>query len=476
MPDKEEIVNTIVADSNNDTRGVVDGQKYYDEAIYYRPFGGATSFAEVDAQKEAMEYSYSVDVLTDQLRGIIHNITADDDIEAGQKASSISSAAEDYRKRVSSVDKPMGRKSLWNKVKEFLTAEMGKEDSEFQAEYLKGTPRPGRLVVYKDKETGQPRWLGLSANAFEDNEKELFTTKALEEAVEYADKTDERGPLLVQHVPSAEIGHCDFQAVVGRFLVESGTFADTQLGRKALEHYSNSDEEHQVSIGYLHVDGDEKDGQYDWLRIKERSICDPSLIPAANPWTEFQVLGEKEMDAKREAVLEKVFGKDLAAQVISTVEEKSKELEGKIRFKEVAVSATEEGAPDIRIVMENVPEAEASKEETKTEEVKKEETSATGEQTDVAALLTSLIQKVDNLAPTVATLSEEVKELKKTDDEKVAAILTPRITINSGDRPSNSNGNIVDNAKDVIKDNQDLPDNPVKPFIEDLLGRSGARV
>lgn len=183
------------------------------------------------------------------------------------------------------------------------------------------------------------------------------------------------------------------------------------------------------------------------------------------------------MDAKREAVLEKVFGKDLAAQVISTVEEKSKELEGKIRFKEVAVSATEEGAPDIRIVMENVPEAEASKEDTKIEEVKKEENAAaSGEQTDVAALLTSLIQKVDNLAPTVATLAEEVKELKKTDDEKVAAILTPRITINGGERPSNSNGNIVDNAKDVIKDNQDLPDNPVKPFIEDLLGRSGARV
>src|SRR6185295_5191606 len=168
--------------------------------------------------------------------------------------------------------------------------------------------------VFQDKE-GKYRWLSFSSNAFEDNQKELFTTPALEEAVEHADKTGERGPLLYFHVKSAEIGQCDFQAVQGRFLVESGTFNDTPLGQKALEYLLTTDEEQQVSLGFKYRLGDELDRQYDWFRFNERSVLPSGL--AANNYTKFLVLGEEDpMNPVKEAKLKEVFGEDMTKEII----------------------------------------------------------------------------------------------------------------------------------------------------------------
>jgi hypothetical protein len=484
--------------------------KHYDE-VYYQPYGGATSFAEFDTQQEALEYSYEVDRITDQLRGIIHNITCDDEMEADEKARAIQTAASDFRERVNAASvkelqaikagkrmngEQRGRlRRIMDDLKGFMRwAEYDDEDEK------KKDPKYSKEIdatfkVYKDKE-GKQRWLSFSSNAFEDLEKELFTTKALEEAVEYADKMDERGPLLVYHVPSAEIGQCDYQAVVGRFLVESGTFDNTPLGNKAAEYFVNTDEEYQVSIGYTYQLGDEKDGQYDWLRIRERSVCPDGT--AANPWTDFRTIGGKEVDEKKFAALKQIFGDELAQQVRESAEEKTKDLEGSVRYKTNEVTADDLSAT-IKAELEAMgidPERSATvagkvvgkysasedkkeenKEESKSEEKSEQPSSVLSSEqaTQLAQLITDLSNKVDELGElgkTVASIQEEIKALKKSDDEKIAAMVTPRQALRVVPA-SDSDKNILD--PDKIKEitgsseenNQDI--NPASAFVQDLL-------
>src|SRR3972149_1551774 len=80
-------------------------EKCYDVPVVYCPFDGATSFEEMETAQEAMEYSSKVYQFTDQMRGIIHNITMNEEISADEKAKKISDAAEEYRKRVNTTSK-----------------------------------------------------------------------------------------------------------------------------------------------------------------------------------------------------------------------------------------------------------------------------------------------------------------------------------------------------------------------------------
>lgn len=359
------------------------------------PLGGSQTFAEMHSWSKAQAISGLVAEVSMQFQTLLGNIMSDETKTISEKVAAVAALTKEAEAEVSSpdmtelaeeADEAEEGKSLFEKAKSILgigekrnyNAEQRREmakngqarpDGSFPIKDVtdlknalhdigRGGNNPGdkanikkraaalgasKLVagikedtgfkIYKDQ-IGNHRWLSFSSNAFQDRQKELFTTKALEEAVAFADKSGERGPLLVYHVPSAEIGQCDYQAVVGRFLVESGTFDDTPLGRKALEYYANSDEDHQISIGYKYVKGDELDGEYDWFRFKERSVCPYNA--AANAWTDFKVIGEKDMNDKKVVELEKIFGKDTAANLIAQAEQATKELEeGGIKFKAI---------------------------------------------------------------------------------------------------------------------------------------------
>jgi hypothetical protein len=84
------------------------------------------------------------------------------------------------------------------------------------------------FAVFKDKSGGY-RWVMLSSNAFRDRDHEIVSTKALSADVARADGDQQYGPLRWWHVgipfgPGLDLGDCDFNAMVGRMLVESGTF------------------------------------------------------------------------------------------------------------------------------------------------------------------------------------------------------------------------------------------------------------
>lgn len=460
-----------------------------DMPIMYQPYGGATSFGEVDASKAGQEYANEVDSLTYALEGIVHNITASPETSADEKAAKIAGAASDYRNKINALKVGQEEKeSLWDKAKKLFHKELPPE-----------LPANYGFKVYRDLE-GDLRWLSLSSNAFEDLDKELFTTKALEEAIEHADKTGERGPLLIYHVPSAEVGQCDYQAMAGRFLVESGTFDDTPLGNKAVEYFTNTDEEHQVSIGFQYHRGDEEDGVYDWARIIERSVT--PLGAAANPWTDFKVIGENPMDARKVETLEKIFGKDLTAGIISSAEERTKELEATTRYKDVktkepvTISVTgftlEEMEASAKAAVKEVfekakkmtPEEEAAMK--KMEEAKKEvdpnsqsdPVPAFGPEqiTQLATLITDLsaqVEELTGLSETVKELQTQVKSLSQSDDEKISNIITPKWTLpGTGNRPSESDKNLITDQKviEALSSEENKPSDPAAAYVEDLLG------
>lgn len=371
--------------------------------------------------------------------------------------------------------------------------------------------------VYRDLE-GDLRWLSLSSNAFEDLDKELFTTKALEEAIEHADKTGERGPLLIYHVPSAVVGQCDYQAMAGRFLVESGTFDDTPLGNKAVEYFMNSDEEHQVSIGYEYRLGDEEDGIYEWTRIKERSVCPYGA--AANPWTDFKVIGENPMDARKTEALEKIFGKELAAGVIATAEERTKELEGTTKFKELkeepfsgtldeylelkaktavkeALDAFKESdSPWKEEALEKAKKMTPEEEAAMKKDMAKKEgdpdpkpepqpdpepapTFGSEQLTQLATLLTDMSNQINELSgikTVVEELQTQVKELSKSEEQKMLEVIQPKWNGPVGQRPTESEKNVVTDPEAVKTLNMDSDNvsNPAVRYVEDLLGRAVA--
>lgn len=491
-------------------------KKCYDE-VYWRPYGGATSFAEIDSLESAREYSYKIDTESYKLRSIVDNIISEEDSEVSQKVSAIQMAASEFGNRIDTIE--IDNKSLWEKVKElFLGNKVIKKEGDEWVVYSKAGRKLGThesrasavrqlqaieankevfeeedltkasFKIFKDKTTGEYRWLSFSSNAFEDREKELFSTQALEEAVVYAEKNDERGPLMVFHVPGTEIGTCDFQGIQGRFLIESGTFDDTPLGNKALEYFLTSNEDHQVSIGYKYLKDDEKDGTYDWLRFRERSVC--PFGTAANPWTDFGIIGGNVMDEQKKATLVKIFGQELASSVMQKADEKTKELEEQnVRFK--ASSEEEQKAAEteafLRQLAKNlgVEESKAleeakkiansySKDDEEEEKKKKEEGKKDAE--PVAILdnekLGELVKLVSEMAEELDKLGNEIKILKEAEKTEEKEEATPRLNV-SYFKASESDKNNIDNIKEILGSEQAGPVNPAAKYVEDILGMNG---
>ena len=124
------------------------------------------------------------------------------------------------------------------------------------------------LQVFKQAD-GRDRWVIISSSAFLDRDREIVSTKALEADVARADADGDYGPLRWWHVKGLDIGDCDFNAMHGRLLVESGTFRHSAFAEMVKQHAGALG----VSIGFLHPQ-DEPDatGIFNHIRRKERSL------------------------------------------------------------------------------------------------------------------------------------------------------------------------------------------------------------
>lgn len=214
-----------------------------------------------------------------------------------------------------------------------LGVEFGAPDT-----WVRVVPVFAELTVLKEA-SGRARWVTISSGGFEDRDGEVVSTGFLRSCVALADRTKERGPLRIFHIPGADVGGCDFQAVIGEpgFLLESGLFDQTPAGEKAAAYYAEHAGEYGCSIKFLYVNRTD-DGVY----LAPGVIVERSLLPkgkAAFPWSALslsEVAKMAQLDDAKRAELERVLGNDLAAVVLGQLEESAKTLAGAgIRFKEV---------------------------------------------------------------------------------------------------------------------------------------------
>lgn len=209
------------------------------------------------------------------------------------------------------------------------------------------------FFVFKDSD-GADRWVSFSSNAFEDREKEIVSTKAIEQDIAETDESGDYGPLRLFHVKGTDIGRCDFRALEGRFLIESGVFDNTRLADKAKAFFKSTDEPLGVSLGFMHPISALRNGIYTRIKTFERSVL--PLAEAANPWTSFRAIQKGGlMDSRKSAWLTKMLGPDDANEIISAAQTATKELESRVSYKEAP-----EGEPESE--PESEPEADNSEE------------------------------------------------------------------------------------------------------------------
>lgn len=201
---------------------------------------------------------------------------------------------------------------------------------------LGGFENTDSLSIFKDA-NGKYRWIAFSSSAFRDRDREIVSTKALENDVSRADKDGEYGPLRFWHEPDINLGYTDFNAMEGRVLVESGGFNDERIGARLKEYQ----DELGLSIGFTHPASEpDATGIYHTIRRFERSIVPADK--ASNLLTTFVIKNTGDvMDATKKTLLEKLIGPDLAAKFIGQAGETQKAAEeAGMKFKQTETTST----------------------------------------------------------------------------------------------------------------------------------------
>ena len=259
---------------------------------------------------------------------------------------------------------------------------------------------------------GRTWLLTWTTNAFEDREREIFTTKSIEDYVARHADEDTKGKYDFWHLPGTEFGTIMWQGIAGRFLVETGPFDDTEIGQKAEEFFLAHPDGHSefapegwgTSHKYKYREKDREDGVYDWFEKQLTTVL--PLSAAANPYNPTL---EVMMDKKQYQALVTIWDKDIADQVVALGEQRTKELEeADVAFKSKSAEGTkaEDFAAQLRDVAETV-EDEALKEK-----------------------LASIVAEVEKISESKAAKSEDGEgEIGKQDEKELVRVVAEALQL-----------------------------------------------
>ncbi len=421
-----------------------------------RPLGGATTFAEADANRETQEEKEFSRSQEDTLRSLFDNIMADEEKTLEGKASAVAKVSQELGDRIRNG--PEGQRGLMEKVKDFLGLKRGK------GEKAVGRHMLGTFQAFKDL-SGDWRWLSWTTNRFKDREGEIFTEKSHEEYVARVDEQEKYPELWLWHIDGSRVGQADFVGYQDGFVLHSGVFDDDK--QDVAERLSES-KGLAVSHGFFYEPGDEEDGVYDWYETFEVSVLPAER--AANAYTEFAVDSKEEKSMltaeKRQFLVEK-WGEDRTVELEGKLGSLSGELkEAGIEFKDLVA-----GEPE-------APEAEGEDSEASTGEDSEDE-AETPEALTVEGVR-RVVQEIfapieERLAATEKALegkadADRVATLERSDDEKIADQLAPRRRApGNGERPSQSKDT---EAPDEVVDEvtKETVEDPIEPFFQGLVG------
>lgn len=320
--------------------------------------------------------------------------------------------------------------------------------------------------VFRTKE-GDLRFFVVYSNIFEDKEKEIFSTKAHEEYVDWVSKQPKEfyPELQIWHCgPGSAIGKGDFVDFVDGFAVGSGLiFKEYEAVAIAL-----ATKETGVSHGYVGIQGVEGANVYSLYRTFEWTALPDEK--AANEWTDYRVgIKELEMGFKPE---KKAYLKQLGFQDPEINEMEVKLAAFTKTLKDSGINFKENGGTEEPVI--TPPETPTSAPIAPVAVVAPVQVALTPDQAflkELSASLQTSNELVGALASTVKELQAEVKQLKTPIEDQVADMLTARIEknpSNAGFVASASVKNLENSGKTAVVGDQDNPD--FNWFFKEVLG------
>ncbi len=341
------------------------------------------------------------------------------------------------------------------------TQEVGEFDKEFSTD-------AGFTQKIVNGEVWHYTW---STNAFEDRDKEIFSTKGLEDYVAANEQHKNKGTFNLWHI-NAEDGNfnTDFaikkwQGVVGRFLVEAGPYTRDEKGRAARKFFKKYAAGHSeiapegwgCSPEFKYLPEERETGIYKNIWITRTSTL-PKMA-AANLWTQtrqYKRGAKMALSDEQYRAAVSMFGGDFVKDMMNEGQIKTAELEAAgVAHKSVAdvetetaeevsqdVAVDETEAAKVEVETTEVDETAEGVEEPQTPSVNKIE--FTQEQFDALAAnvanhvkvdQTSVVEAMAILAEGVKNIETRVKAIEAKDEAKAKATI-PTYTIGLMQRAS----------------------------------------
>ncbi len=335
------------------------------------------------------------------------------------------------------TEHPGGKKSMFEGIvaslKELI---FGKdEEADVEAGQVKARKllegQKSSLAVYKQAD-GKHRWVGVVSNHFRDNDtpREIISSAAHKEYVEYADKSGKYPELWLWHVPGSKVGQADIlDFTTDGFLVASGLFDSEEVAEKLSE-----EKDLTMSHGFVRLKAMSAEGITDYYRMVEASP-----VPAGaecNPWTRFTTYKEdKEMLSEtKKAFLSKFLPEDQIKALENDMESMRKAAEeAGVDWKAVETLEAEPTEATTE------PHAEGDAAKFSAEDYERigdvvydriAEKFQLGNLSQVLVGLNERLGKFEESAQAtvkaIEVVQKEISELKQSDDEKVAKVLTPK--------------------------------------------------
>lgn len=294
----------------------------------WKPYGGATSFAEVEAWIASMETTADVNEVSYEFQSIVDNVWRTEDIDVLEKASRIARAAGELQSRLNSAGRKDAKPSLIDRVKGvFMPAEkatalpswLDVDPDEAGAEKAQG---PAATSAFFKDADGNWRYVSVASNCYRDKQKEVFDANAHEDYVAYVDHTKDFPDLVLWHDLRTKVGKADciyYDRETG-YRVSTGTF---DKGMEDVAERLSQMPELAMSHGFIYRKSELLDGHYRRYRSFEETVL-PEAKYAANEGTAFFAVREAPMipDVKRK-FFEAALGPERLARLEASLGERS---------------------------------------------------------------------------------------------------------------------------------------------------------
>lgn len=428
------------------THEVTVGEKCYEcDAYAYAPWlGGATTF---DAAEQYGRGSMAAAAVAGYQRifsGIIANIMSQDPstMALSTKASLVIQAAQDMQARLGADPIVAGTAPV-----ELGEAERkGGPIAAIKQLFGGGRPEPGAngtpvapppaappppaptitggfKVLGKDPATGRDRWLAVYSNDVKDRDGERFPLERHAEMVEWVDGTKDYPELWLWHTPGTRMGEADMiDLSTEGFMIATGTF-DAGMEQEA----SNLRAMGALGVSHGYVYASKQQGEFGPYRTFEISPLPASR--AANPYTGFLADPTEDLimlTPDKKDFLSAVIGAGPASvleQQLATAASAMKAQGKSVGWKELLDGFKEDDAPPPVVAAAPAP-ADGSAPLT-----------LEALQAAMTAAIAPLSEQIGTLSTGLATVQTEVKELSKSDDERMAARFMPRGSVAAGFSP-----------------------------------------